>query len=550
MTTTAVPPSPGLTTAPSVNGDGHGRNGKPGDWVVITIDMGDAAAWKLIGLAAHDYYDNPAHAEKMIGRRAVLIPYRSRSHTNAHVIGSMLSLHRPETVDIVCIDDLGITPDITIPRWFEEQQKTGEYAGAAELLEEMGRRAERKYPAPPAAGFGNGDIVYSSLSDHEIGLVRLGDIAMMPVEWLWEYRLARGEMALLAGEGGLGKSQLLLSVAAAISTGSAWPEGSGPAPLGIVVILSAEDSPETTIKPRLVAMGADIDRIVISTARVTLERDGRKVINPVSLQNLEYWGEFFDRLPDCRLFICDPIPSYLGRGVNDQKNAEIRSVLEPFIEEILRPRGLCMFANTHLNKSVDVKTPVHRITGSIAYANIPRNVHFVVRDPDRPGRKFFKQAKCNNANEDLPALAFRIEKRLLPFEGGEIETAIPVFEAETVAVDLNHVMGSERRKPGPKTLRLDAFAEWLWGALKLSSVPVFQLVRQAQNEGLLPQPTDKVPKPSISSLYAARDRLPQLHQGWEIEETEMYLEGGNGMRAYKAWGLRDLSVADEDRVPF
>src|SRR5262249_27870103 len=64
------------------------------------------------------------------------------------------------------------------------------------------------------------------------------------IEWLWENRLARGKLTLLAGEPGIGKSQISLDIAARISKGDLWPDG-GHAPLGSVVILSAEDSSTT-----------------------------------------------------------------------------------------------------------------------------------------------------------------------------------------------------------------------------------------------------------------------------------------------------------------
>ena len=85
-----------------------------------------------------------------------------------------------------------------------------------------------------------------------------------------------------------------------------------------------------------------------------------------------------------RLFIADPVPSFLGRGVNDHKNAEIRSILTPFLE-VIRDFNVAMIAVTHLAKSVDPKRPAsHRIIGSIAYANLARSIHFVAKDPDNP----------------------------------------------------------------------------------------------------------------------------------------------------------------------
>ena len=280
---------------------------------------------------------------------------------------------------------------------------------------------------------------------------------MTPIQWLWLYRFAAGEMALLAGDGGLGKSSLLLAIAAIITRGSEWPDKSGRAPIGSVIIVSAEDSRETTLKPRLVALGADLAHIYFVTARVKMPpRPGEdSVINvQQSLQDRGYLEGGVLAIPDLKMMIIDPIPSYLGRGVNDAKNSELRSVLEPFLDDVTRPAGVALVANTHLNKNVDSSTPVHRITGNTAYGNLPRNVHFVIRDRDDPNRRLFKQAKCNNAPNDLSALAFSIEKMMVPSAAGlDIETSYPVFEAEPVHVDLQEAMGKKghgHRGPRPR----------------------------------------------------------------------------------------------------
>src|SRR5262249_34355637 len=71
---------------------------------------------------------------------------------------------------------------------------------------------------------------------------------------LWQNRLARGKLTLLAGEPGIGKSQTVIDIIARISNGGFWPDG-GRAPLGSSVILSAEDSANDTLRPRLEAAG-------------------------------------------------------------------------------------------------------------------------------------------------------------------------------------------------------------------------------------------------------------------------------------------------------
>jgi hypothetical protein len=96
------------------------------------------------------------------------------------------------------------------------------------------------------------------------------------VDWLWPGRLARGKQTCFAGEPGTGKSQLSISIIAAITTGGDWRCGEGHAPIGNAIILSAEDGAADTIVPRLIAAGADLDRVhIISAVRNPGRGDNR-----------------------------------------------------------------------------------------------------------------------------------------------------------------------------------------------------------------------------------------------------------------------------------
>ena len=319
-------------------------------------------------------------------------------------------------------------------------------------------------PEPPAL---------SSLSAEALGCRPITDYEERAIDWLWKYRIAKGELTIIAGEGGLGKSQLLLWIAARVSLGESWGDDSEPPPVGRVLIVSAEDSPETTIKPRLMAMNADLSMITIVSATVTFDKPDKpgEPGDPIvmSLQERDYWIEIFNRYPDTAVLIIDPLPSYLGRGVNDSKNNEVRNVLESFLKLAIRPRGISMLTTAHLNKNVDLnKSPLNRVMGSVAYGNLARNNHFVVRCPDDPERRIFCQVKANNSPLTLPAcVGFRVEssddrgQARLP-----IETAIPIFEAEpvtgfNVSVALAGSAKPERKPTGPPPIETTKLAAWL-----------------------------------------------------------------------------------------
>jgi RecA-family ATPase len=94
------------------------------------------------------------------------------------------------------------------------------------------------------------------------GGILVSEVETERVAWLWRGWLALGKLSVLDGDPGLGKSATTLDIAARVSTGRPFPDGSEcETGAGGVVILSAEDGLADTIKPRLEAAGADTSRI-------------------------------------------------------------------------------------------------------------------------------------------------------------------------------------------------------------------------------------------------------------------------------------------------
>ena len=73
--------------------------------------------------------------------------------------------------------------------------------------------------------------------DRKLILVCMADVEPEEVSWLWDGRVARGKLALLVGDPGVCKSFLSLDIAARVSTGSAWPDGTPPCEEGSVILL-------------------------------------------------------------------------------------------------------------------------------------------------------------------------------------------------------------------------------------------------------------------------------------------------------------------------
>jgi hypothetical protein len=354
---------------------------------------------------------------------------------------------------------------------------------------------------------------YEGLSDADLGLVPADTIDPEPIVWEWPNRLARGKLNLVAGEGGDGKSQIAIAVVAAKTTGGIYPDGSGPAEVGTCCILAAEDGARDTIIPRLIAAGADRSRVLINTAKVTVKQNERTLISPVSFQDLAYWKVVLTR-HKIRILIADPLPAYLGKGVNDHRNNEVRAVLEPFVD-LLDELGVAFMAITHLGKSTDHKSPLHKILGSVAYYNLARTVHCTYRDDDDPERRYFCLVK-SNIMPPQASLAFRIQSFDFEHDDREIKTSRVAFE--DMPVDFNatdHVNGKAQKgntvaggRPPSKSLR---DAEWLFELLFANNwMPFVKIVDAAGEAGLLGEQKPDGSWQSITPLYRAKERITEL----------------------------------------
>lgn len=295
-------------------------------------------------------------------------------------------------------------------------------------------------------------------------LIKLSSVEPEAVEWLWPRRFPLGKISFIAGQPGQGKSYFSLFMATQVTRGGAWPDDPGPAKMGSVIILSAEDGVADTIKPRALAMGADTERIIILDG-VKTEGDG---------------CEFFDvgkhipalesavlESPDTRLVIIDPISAYMGRA-NCHTNSEVRGCLAPLVSLASRHK-IAVVCITHLNKAEGLSA-MSRVMDSLAFIATARMAWLIGADPKDPTgeRKLLALLKANLSGR-TKGLAFRIAKDHLVFEEKEID------------VDPNGLL-----VPGVISVNssLSIAKEWLAGVLASGPVPSDETYGRARDEGI------------------------------------------------------------------
>jgi hypothetical protein len=299
-------------------------------------------------------------------------------------------------------------------------------------------------------------------------VVALSQIAPEPLRWLSPGRLAAGKITLLDGDPGLGKSTLLCEFAARISRGDPLPGGDA-APPRPVVLMSAEDDPYDTIRPRIDAAGGDPRRVI---AFATLPNDASTETLGAIPDHLYVIEEIITRTR-AALLIIDPLVAFLARGHNANSDQGVRRAFHA-LKGLAERTGVAIVAVRHLNKSMTAN-PLYRGGGSIGIIGAARCGLLLAPDPEDAERRILASTK-DNLGLPPPSLAFR----LLSSPGSDVARVVWEGESQWTAGQLLRESAS-----GVPTHSLLADArEWLRAALADGPRSAREILREAGDAGI------------------------------------------------------------------
>ena len=345
------------------------------------------------------------------------------------------------------------------------------------------------------------------------------DIESKPVDWLWPGRIARGKLTIIAGDPGLGKSQITASIAAIVSTGGLWPVDRDYCPVGGVLFMSAEDDPADTIRPRLEAAGADLR--LIHFVDGVMARSEEQENEQSRLFSLETDVRMLDRkleeLSGISVLVIDPVSAYFGNA-DSHKNTVVRAVLAPLADLAAR-HNIAIIAISHLSKD-DKKSALMRVSGSLAFAAAARSAWVIVRDSERRNRRLFLPLK-NNLAADSTGLAFQIEGATVETDSAPIQTSRLMWESDPVTTTADEaIRAASPQKPKPK---LEEAKNWLTGFLDNRSVSADDVVRAAKEAGIAQKTLER----AADVLKVKKNKLG-MDRGWtwslSDEESQVAIE--------------------------
>lgn len=327
-------------------------------------------------------------------------------------------------------------------------------------------------------------------------IVRVADVEPRAIEWLWPGRLGVGKLTLLGGNPGTGKSTIACDIAARVSRSIPWPDG-GPARLGSVLILSAEDAVDDTIRPRLDAAGADLHRVHVIQS-VPESNGSERTFN---LQDdLARLRSTVAALGDVRLLILDPITSYMGGSVDSHRTTDVRAVLEPlarFADEM----RVAVLAITHPPKAAQ-GSAINSFTGSLAFVAAARMAFIAIEEPETE-RRLLLPVKNNLAASPL-GLGYGLNEVELP---SGIAASRVVWDGQPVTVSATEaIKAADGNKSKDKIKEAMAF---LKEQLADGAVAVGKLFRIAEEREI----AEKTLRRAGDKLGVVKQQVG-FHGGW------------------------------------
>ncbi|WP_319244048.1 AAA family ATPase [uncultured Propionivibrio sp.] len=306
---------------------------------------------------------------------------------------------------------------------------------------------------------------------------------MRPLDVVLPNFLFRRKVTVLGGPPASGKGAIEAAIAARTSRGGSHPSWPDPTPSsqGKVLFFSGnEDDPEDTLKPRLMAQGADMRNIYFFKG---MRQYGNRVdahFCERDVEALESWmgkvGSGFD------LFVVDPIVQAVDGDSTSQ--AKVLRALDNLAEVSAR-LNVAILGGHHVVKSAKGRDPLGRVAGPLAYGGKPRAVWVTAHNTNRrTGEDDFVLV---NAKASLTANAggwsYRIDSATVADEYGPLATSV-VRWGQRYEGRASDILQQIERAPKKEADALEKAIRFLEKLLQDGPVAYPEIQRSAMESGI------------------------------------------------------------------
>lgn len=321
-------------------------------------------------------------------------------------------------------------------------------------------------PAPSSVNGSRVDLAGAPLCN----VVDWSKVHIEPIEWLLQDRVPFGELTIADGPGGIGKTTVLLDVIARASRGDKMPDGTPCAPLNSLVF--AEEDRREIIKARLIAAGADLDRIFLvhsvgdDERFFSLPSDSRSLLATI----VKY---------KARIALIDALFNHFDDDIKSYHPQDVRRALRPVIESaheaLMKP---AIVAIRHWGKGA--RSAADRGIGSLDIRNLCRSVLSIGKHPSDDARYVIAVSK-SNLGRPCHALTYTLENAHIEGDGTSVDVArVKWGEKADISAD---ELANDALPSGEEVSKTEAAKDFVQDALAAGPRPSEEVYALLRKEG-------------------------------------------------------------------
>lgn len=329
----------------------------------------------------------------------------------------------------------------------------------------------------------------------------MDDVVEEKLDFLWKPYLARGEVTILEGDPGLGKSYLAQMVAGSIATGRRIPSPykGQPKITGSTIYFDMENSAGTVTKPRLTQNGF-----------TNFQGNYHVVQQPFSVDDEEALDFIYEEMEKIKpsLVVFDTLNTYIGRA-DTHKASEVAQAFGIFMQ-IAKDFNCAVLVLRHLTKGSG--PAIYRGQGSVSFGGLARVVMVVGVDPEDTDTRVMAIVKMNFAKPPQ-ALEFRIEERK--------KGASEFIWGQHVNLSAQEILdaSAQARQEGKQGQGIQDAMEFLESTITGAAVEVGKLYRMAEKRSISAKMLDRAAS-KMNIQKKVKGRKADRVEKWIIEETE------------------------------
>lgn len=302
-------------------------------------------------------------------------------------------------------------------------------------------------------------------------LTPAASIVPVPIRWLWPGWIARGKLTVLAGAGGSGKTTLAMSLIGTLTSGGRWPDGEICHEPANALIWSSEDDPADTLVPRLMASGANLERVHIIQGRVNALNE-REPFDPAS--DFGLLREAVESIGGASLLLLDPVVNVV-KGDMHRAN-DVRRALQAVVD-FAEAHGCAVMGISHFSKGSGGASPADRVIGSQAFGALARAVVVAAKQENSEDR-VLARAKSNISN-DQGGINYVVESCIV---GDGLETTRVIW-GERIEGSARDILAEVESTGDEQRSEQKDAEQFLQDLLVAGPVPVKQIQADANGAG-------------------------------------------------------------------